>query len=130
MPMCRHAPGGVPRIQRVRGAEAGECARQMASAMVGCAVIVAVLRAELRLPEAFTLKDKRSVVKSLVQRTAQRFRASAAEVGLQNDVRRALVGVAVVSTSAAHADSVLRSALGFMEGTYPVDVVSGEVEHR
>lgn len=93
-------------------------------------MVVAVLTAELRLPEAFTLKDKRSVVKSLVQRTAQRFRASAAEVGLLDDVRRAIVGVAVVSASAAHADSVLQSALRFIEGTYPVEVVSGEVEHR
>jgi len=93
-------------------------------------VVVAVLTAEFRLPGAFTLKDKRSVVKSLVQRTAQRFRVSAAEVGLQEDIRGALIGVAVVSASSTHADQVLQAAQRFMEGEYPVELVSGGVEHR
>ena len=93
-------------------------------------MVVAVLRADLRLPEAFSLKDKRSVIHSLVQRTAQRFRVSAAEVGAQDDIRRALVGVAVVSGEGTHAEQVLQSVLRFMESEYPVEVVSGEVERR
>lgn len=93
-------------------------------------MVVAVLTVELRLHAAFSLKDKRSVVKSLIQRTAQRFRVSAAEVGHQDDIRRALVGVAVVSGDAAHADQVLQAAMRFMEAEYPVELVSGEVEHR
>ena len=91
---------------------------------------MAVLHAELHLPESFSLKDKRSVVKSLLQRSAQRYRVSAAEVGLQDDVRRARIGVAVVSASAVHADTVLQEVLRFIAGTYPVEVVSEEVEHR
>jgi uncharacterized protein YlxP (DUF503 family) len=93
-------------------------------------VVVAVLTAELHLPTAFTLKDKRSVVKSLVQRAAQRFRVSAAEVGYHDDVRRALIGVAVVSAEAEHADQVLHAVLRFMETEYPVELVRGGVEHR
>jgi hypothetical protein len=91
---------------------------------------VAVLTAEFRLPEAFTLKDKRSVVQSMLQRVAQRFRVSAAEVGLHDHVAAARVAVAVVSTSGTHADQVLQAALRFLEGGYPVELVSGEVEHR
>lgn len=112
----RREPGGVSNRDCAEGAPTS--------------VVVAVLTAEFRLPEALTLKDKRSVVKSLVQRTAQRFRASVAEVGLQGDIKGALIGVAVVSGSAAHADQVLQSALRFMEDEYPVELVSGEVEHR
>ncbi len=93
-------------------------------------VVVAVLTAEFHLPETFSLKDKRSVVKSMVQRAAQRFRVSAAEVGHHDDVRRALVGVAVVSGDGAHADQVLDSVLAFMEAEYPVELVHGGVEHR
>lgn len=91
---------------------------------------VAVLTAELHLSDTFSLKDKRSVVKSMVQRAAQRFRVSAAEVGHQDDIRRALVGVAVVSADAGHADAVLQSVLRFMEAEYPVELVHGGVEHR
>jgi uncharacterized protein YlxP (DUF503 family) len=93
-------------------------------------VVVGVLTAEFLLPESSTLKDKRSVVKSMIQRCGQRFRASAAEVGLQDDARRALVAVAVVSASPRHVDEVLQAALAFMEGNYPVELVRGGVEHR
>ena len=93
-------------------------------------VVVAVLTAEFRLPQASTLKDKRCVVKSMVQRCGQRFRAAAAEVGLQDDPRRALVAVALVSVSGRHADQVLAAALEFMEGSYPVELIDAGVEHR
>ncbi len=93
-------------------------------------MVVAVLTAEFRLPAAQTLKDKRSVVQSLVRRTAQRFRVAAAEVGLQDDVRRAEVAVAVVSGEWRHAEQVLQEALRFMESQYPVEFIDGGVERR
>lgn len=93
-------------------------------------MVVAVLTASFRLPQASTLKDKRAVVKSMVQRCAQRFAVSAAEVGWLDDPRRALVAVAVVSGEARHADQVLASALAFMERSYPVDLIDSAVEHR
>ena len=91
---------------------------------------VGVLTAEFRLPQASTLKDKRSVVKSMLQRAAQRFRVSAAEVGLHDDPRRALVAVAVVSREGAHGRQVLDAVLGFAESAYPVELIDAAVESR
>jgi uncharacterized protein YlxP (DUF503 family) len=93
-------------------------------------MVVGVLTAEFVLPQASTLKDKRSVVQSMVTRLADRFRVSVAEVGRHDDPRRAVVAVAVVSTTARHVDQVLDQALRFLEGQYPVEVVACEVEHR
>lgn len=93
-------------------------------------MVVAVLTATLRLPESFSLKDKRAVVQSLLRRAAQRHSLSAAEVGRQDDVGFAVVAMAVVSSSAVHADAVLRAAMRFVEESYPVEVVAEEVEHR
>ena len=69
----------------------------------------------LHIPEARSLKDKRSVVRSLVERLRHRLNVTAAEVGLQDDRRRAQVGFAVVSGSASAARRVAEEALRFAE---------------
>jgi uncharacterized protein YlxP (DUF503 family) len=51
----------------------------------------------LRLAGVRSLKQKRAIVRSLVERLRTRQRVSAAEVGLQDDLRRAEVGFATVS---------------------------------
>ena len=96
----------------------------------GDAMVVAVLTAGFALPQASTLKDKRSVVQSMLERVGRRFRASAAEVGWQDTPSRTLVALAVVSSTGRHADRVLQAALEFMEEDYPVELISAEVEHR
>ncbi len=51
----------------------------------------------LQLFEAHSLKEKRAVVRSLVERLRSRRQLSAAEVGLQDRLQQAQVGFAVVS---------------------------------
>ena len=70
-------------------------------------MFAAIVRVELHLPLARSLKDKRSVVRSLKERAQSRMRVSIAEVGVLDDPRRATLGVAVVSNSAAMCDRVL-----------------------
>jgi len=93
-------------------------------------VVVAVLQADLRLPEAFSLKDKRSVVQSLLRRSERRFRVCAAEVGWQDDLGRARIAAAMLSADGVQAERVLQSMLRFIESEYPVEVLSAEVERR
>jgi hypothetical protein len=68
---------------------------------------VAAIEVDLRIPLARSLKDKRQVVKSLVEGSRQRFGVSAAEVGEQESWQRARLGFAVVSSSARQAEEVL-----------------------
>ena len=69
----------------------------------------------LRLLETRSLKEKRAIVRSLVERLRRRHRLSAAEVGLQDDVRRAQVGFATVSGDAATARQQADDALRFID---------------
>ncbi len=71
-------------------------------------------RAELSLPGARGLKDKRRHVKGLVERLQSRFHVSAAEIDHQDTWRRAAVGVAVITTSTSHAHSVLSQVEQFI----------------
>ncbi|MCC6381182.1 MAG: DUF503 domain-containing protein [Dehalococcoidia bacterium] len=67
-----------------------------------------VLRLRLALPAA-TLKEKRAIVKSVVERLRHRFNAAVAEVGDLETPNRATIAAAVLSTNRAHADSQLQA---------------------
>ena len=78
-------------------------------------MIVGVARITLELPGAHSLKEKRSVVKSLLARLQNRFNVSAAEVEAQDTWGIAVIGLTCTSTSGRHADEMLASALRFVE---------------
>jgi uncharacterized protein YlxP (DUF503 family) len=79
-------------------------------------MFVGVCRIELRIPEIGSLKAKRSIVRKVVERTAKRFTVAVAEVGDQDIHRRAVVGVAVVSASSSHANTMIDHIVSFISG--------------
>ena len=73
-------------------------------------MIVGLIVWELHLASCQSLKDKRSVLKSLKDRLHQRFNVSVAETAHQDLWQRAELAASVVSTDRHHAESVLREA--------------------
>jgi hypothetical protein len=67
------------------------------------------------IPHATSLKDKRQVCRSLVDKTRQRFNVSIAEVDTQDIHQTLTIGVAVISSDAYHARNSLDEAIRFME---------------
>jgi uncharacterized protein len=70
-------------------------------------MVVGVLHVECGLPATQSIKDKRRIIKSVLDRLHHRFNVAAAEVTHQDSWRRAGLAVACVSTDTRHADSVL-----------------------
>lgn len=70
-------------------------------------MIVGVSVFELHLPSSRSLKDKRRVVKALVERIHARHRVSIAETGHHDLHQRAEVALAIVSTSEAEVEKML-----------------------
>jgi uncharacterized protein YlxP (DUF503 family) len=70
---------------------------------------------DLHLPGCRGLKEKRMIVRSLKARIRNEFEVSAAEVGSQDLLQRAELGVAVVGPDQAPLDAVLQKILGFVE---------------
>jgi uncharacterized protein YlxP (DUF503 family) len=64
-------------------------------------MIVGVVNFELHLPESRSLKDKRRVIKSLIDRIFQRYRVSIAETGFHELHQRAEISIAVVTQKEA-----------------------------
>ena len=67
------------------------------------------------IPQSASLKDKRQVCRSLVDKTRQRFNASIAEVGTQDVHQTLTIGVTVVSGEISHAQNMLDKVIRYME---------------
>lgn len=79
-------------------------------------MVVSILQLIIELPESSSLKDKRREIKSLKEKLQNRFKLSVAEVNLNDSIRFAHLGAALVSNSAAFGESVLQKAIRFAEG--------------
>jgi len=89
-------------------------------------VFVVAMEVDVRIVDAHSLKDKRQVVKSIVETARRRFGISAAEVGAQDAWQRARLGFAVVSSSAGQAEHVLDDVERFVWAQPAVEVLSAE----
>lgn len=79
-------------------------------------MVIGVRSFELHLPTAHSLKDKRSVLKSLKDRLHNEFNVSVAETGRHDAWQAAELTVCVVSAERRHAASVLESVDKFVDG--------------
>jgi uncharacterized protein len=89
-------------------------------------MFVLAMEVDLRIEHARSLKDKRQVVKGLLEASRRRFGVSAAEVGGQDTWQRAVLGFAVVASSARQADEVIDSVDDFVWSHPEVEVLSNE----
>jgi uncharacterized protein YlxP (DUF503 family) len=77
----------------------------------------------LRIPGARTLKDKRSVVRGLLDQVAVRFRVSVAEVGFLDAPGRARVAVAMVGGEPSRVLERLETVARFVQANFPIEIV-------
>ena len=77
-------------------------------------MIVGVLTAQLHLQGINSLKEKRSIVKSLVSRLKSRFNISISEVDHQDNKTSAVIAVAVVSNDSCFVNQQFDKIINFM----------------
>ena len=87
-----------------------------------------VLSAKLtfHIPHAASLKDKRQVRRSLIDKTRQRFNVSVAEVDTQDLHQTLTIGVAVISGDSTHARRSLDEVIRFMEEHADAELIGEE----
>jgi len=85
---------------------------------------VLVLTVQVHVRDARSLKEKRSVVKSIVDGARARYRVAAAETGHQDTWQRAELTFACVSGSSRHATEVIDEVERFAWSFAEVDVLS------
>jgi len=90
---------------------------------------VAICVLELHIPGATSLKAKRQVIKSLVQRLRNRFNVSVSEVGSQDLWQRAELGMAVICHNGAGADSIMEKLFAYVEEENRVAIIGSRLEN-
>jgi len=88
---------------------------------------VGIARVELHLAENSSLKGKRMVVKSVIQRVRNRFNVAIAEVDTQDRWTVITLGIACLSDDPRHSNEMLSKVIDFIESER-LDAEVGEVE--
>ena len=88
-------------------------------------MVVGTCELIFQLPDNHSLKGKRQVSRSLVQRIRSRFNVSVAEVGDLDHWQTLAIGVTCATNDSRHANEVLSKVVDFAE-----DHSSGAVLHQ
>ncbi len=78
-------------------------------------MIIGTCKVYLAAEWVYSLKDKRSVVKSLTERMKHKFNISVAEIEKQDVLRSIVIGFACVTNSSRHADEMIQNVLTYVE---------------
>ena len=87
------------------------------------AVHVLALTVEIRLPASHSLKEKRAIIKTILEGARNRFAVSSAETDHQDIWQRAELGFAVVSGSPSQAEKVIDDLDRFVWSFPEIDVL-------
>ncbi len=91
-------------------------------------MIVAAAVVELHVHGSQSLKQKRGVVRSIVQRVRNRFNVSIAEIGGQGTWQVAVLGVVMTGSDRTKVRSQLQRALVFLEELHLAEVTGSDFE--
>ena len=75
------------------------------------------------IPHSSSLKDKRQVRRSLIEKTRHKFNAAIAEIDTQESHQTLTIGVAVVSGDPSHRQNAIEEIIRFMEQHADADLV-------
>lgn len=89
---------------------------------------VGTLRLALLLHDCQSLKDKRSVIKKILQKTRTKFNVSAAEIDDNDAVSRATLAFVTVSNDSRFANSVMDKVLNFVDTLYLAEIYDHQIE--
>lgn len=87
---------------------------------------ILAIQLTFRMNHVNSLKDKRRIMKSMIQKCQQKFKVSMAEVSAMDRLQVGVVGLALVTNNQKHGNSVLQKCLDFIESSYLIEVIETE----
>lgn len=62
-----------------------------------------------------SLKEKRMVVKSIIDKVKNKFNVSIAEIGNQDSYKSAVIGIACISNNTSYSNKCIQSVINYIE---------------
>ncbi|VBB44364.1 conserved hypothetical protein [uncultured Desulfatiglans sp.] len=91
-------------------------------------MVLGALRVEFFLAECHSLKGKRKVVRSMVDKVKAKFNVSIAEIDSNDKWQKIELGIAVVGNDRRYVDSCLNHVRDFLESLYLAELIHAETE--
>jgi uncharacterized protein len=91
-------------------------------------LVVGICRLTLLAPQCHSLKEKRSVIRKIKDRTRARFHLGLSEVGAQDTWQRVVLGFALVSSDRSVVENGLGDVIGFIEAMGLASLAGAERE--
>ena len=91
-------------------------------------MVVGTLRIEFRLHDNRSLKGKRKIVRSMVDKVKSKFNAAIAEVGSNDKWQKIELGISTIGNDRRHVDASLNSIFTFLESLYLAEIVDADTE--
>ncbi len=91
-------------------------------------MVVGALKIEFYLTGNRSLKGKRKVVRSMIDKVKSRFNVSIAEVGSNDKWQKIELGVSAIGNDRRHVDSSLSHVFDFLESLYLAQIINSELE--
>lgn len=91
-------------------------------------MVVGTLKIEFLLSDNRSLKGKRKIVRSMVDKVRNKFNMSIAEVGSNDRWQKIELGVSAIGNDRRHIDSSLNSVLRFLDSLCLAQIVDTEME--
>jgi uncharacterized protein YlxP (DUF503 family) len=91
-------------------------------------MVVGTLKIEFRIQDNHSLKGKRRIVRSMVDRVKHRFNAAIAEVGANDNWQKIELGISTVGNDRRHVESSLGNIVAFLESLYLAEIMNTEME--
>lgn len=82
-------------------------------------MVIGNLILEIYIPQAHSLKEKRMVIRPIIERLKNKFNVAVAEVDNQDSWQSATVAVVSVSTDRKHMEKVLQQVINFLDENFP-----------
>ena len=91
-------------------------------------MVVGTLKIELRLYDNRSLKGKRKIVRSMVDKVRHKFNVAVAEVGSNDKWQKIELGISAVGNDRRHINASLNNILAFLDSLYLAEIVDTKEE--
>ncbi len=93
-------------------------------------MIIAAIKVQIYVPWVHSLKEKRSITKSLIAKTRQKFNVSIAEIDEHDRHQHIVLGIVCVSNEQKMADRLSNQVLNYIDQTTEGTIIKEEREFR
>jgi uncharacterized protein YlxP (DUF503 family) len=91
-------------------------------------MVVGTLKIEIYLHDNHSLKGKRKIVRSMVDKVKHKFNVAIAEIGSNDKWQKIELGVSAVGNDRRHIDASLNNVLSFLDSLYLAEIGDSKTE--